>query len=244
MHLQEFLDMCIRSQSENQFDPVINYALTVIENHGIEQFNVELLETFLLKATVLSPRSMSEISTILINLHYKTNRLSVKRVCDQFRRLLEKTLENGQTYEAVWLLYTPRGLKRPIYSGSVCDIMENIESSVLALVLLDMKSRNIWSGKLPVGSWENRITRESVLTDGSWLLGYEGYRNGWLRDHRGLMRRAFFVPMADRPVKFYDPTKNVQSTTGRARRRRRVRRTQYLEVRRVVQMLRGFVGYS
>ena len=242
--LDPFLKMCLRLQSTNASEPVINYALSVIERlrivetRRINSADVESMESFLLKAAVLAPNSMDRICRIVLNLQNLTNGVSVKRVADRFMKLTEKNLENGNTYEVIWLLYTLRGLKRAVASKRISEMTEDVSSSAVALILLDMRHKNVWRAKLPKENWESQISRESVLTDWTWLLGYEGIRNGWLSDPNNLMGKPLFKPMMDRGVVFYDLRRNVPQSRSVVAAQSKYRNRDNIETKVLLEVLR------
>jgi hypothetical protein len=238
--LKELLSLSLRLQSAAKSEPVVNYVLSTIEGHSFGAEDVEVLESFLLKAAVISPISMSHICRVILNLRSKTKRISRRRICERFTRLAERNLENGNLYEAIWLLYTLRGLKTPLNSKRASEVAEVTPSSALALVLLDLKSKRLCTRALPEASWTAQITKDKVRTDWTWLLGYEGIRHGWLKDPNNVMADDLFRPMAARNVVFYDPARNVPDSTKFVRQRRIVRRKQSEEVENILRSLRGF----
>ena len=58
--LREFLKLCLRLQKDHAREPVINYALSVLESQKPNEYDVEPLESFLLKAGLISPISRIE----------------------------------------------------------------------------------------------------------------------------------------------------------------------------------------
>ena len=114
-----------------------------------------------------------------------------------------------------------------------------VPSSAIALLLLDMKSKELCLGTLPIATWESRISEHSTRTDWTWLLAYEGFRHGWLADRDNLMKRQLFAPMDRRDVVFFDPTKNLHSSKSHVADRRKVRKQERLEVRLLMQAMRG-----
>ena len=237
--LREFLNLCLRLQSQFASDPVINYALSVIESSMVQPSDVEVMESFLLKASVVAPNSIDRICRILLNLQHLTNRVSAARIVDRFLVLAERNLENGHLYEVIWLLHTIRGLKRPASSKRICELAEVTPSSALALVLLDINSKGLGFSSLPKAHWEAQISKESVLSDWTWLLGYEGFRHGWLSDTKLLMKAPFFKPMADRAVVFYDETKNIPTSKSAVAKRKMARQRENAEIRAMLKLIRG-----
>lgn len=237
--MRELLNLCLRLQAENPSDPVINYALAIIESSTLHNTDIEGMESFLLKAAVVAPNSMDRICRILLNIQHATRKVSVKRIVDRFLILAERNLENEHLYETIWLLHTIRGLKRAVSSKRICELAEVTSSSALALLLLDMNSKGLGFAALPKEQWEAKISEQSIASDWTWLLGYEGFRHGWLTDRKSLMASPLFKPMADRNVVFYDDTKNIPSSKSTVAKRKRARLNETLEVRMMQKLLRG-----
>jgi hypothetical protein len=103
-----------------------------------------------------------------------------------------------------------------------------------------MKHKGLGVGNLPKTEWEAQISEDRVLSDWSWLLAYEGFRHGWLTDVKGLMKKPFFKPMADRNVVFYDPKRNVETSKSFVAKRTMLRRSQNIEIKLLFEDLRGF----
>lgn len=229
--LREFLALTLRLQSENEKQAVTNYSLTVLENQSFRKTDVEAMESFLLKSAIIAPGSMSRISELLLNLDYDTGSLSKKRIGPRFTELAVRSLDKGDIYEAIWLIYTLRGLNIPIANGALFELAGETRSSAIALILLDMRARGSINGKLPTAAWESRINADTILTDWTWLLAYEGCRRGWLADPNNLMAHSFFAPMNSRDVAFYDERRNVRKRTKMAKLRSALRKKFQDEVR-------------
>ena len=238
--LRELLSLSLRLQSDYPNESVINYVLSVIESHPVMARDIETLESFLLKAAVISPLSMDRMCRIILNAHHTTKRISVKRICERFTSLAERNLEKGNLFEVIWQIYTLRGLKVALHSKKICDLIEATASSALALILLDMKDKGLCIGSLPTTEWSNLITEERVRSDWSWLLAYEGIRHGWLNDPNSVMGGPFFQAMASRNVVFYDSTRNVPTLAKVVRDRNQFRKSQFAAVQKFIQHLRGF----
>jgi hypothetical protein len=217
--LREFLSLCLRLQKEHIREPVTNYALTVLEAQPARDEDVESLESFLLKASIISPISMNRICRMILDLQFTTKRIARSRVRDRFCLLAERHITNGHYYEVIWLLHTIRGLRMPIRSKVISEHVEAIKSSALGLLLLDLRQSGIFVNKLPTAQWEAQINEENVASTWLWLLGYEGIRLGWLADKNNIMRQPLFHEMNTRNVVFYDERRNVPKLVNVVRRR-------------------------
>ena len=230
--LREFLTLSLRLQAENQKQSVTNYALTVLENQAFRKSDVEAMESFLLKAALLAPGSMGRISELLINIEFDTGALSKGRIRARLGELATRALEKGDTYEAIWMVFTLRGLNVAIADKKLFELAGQTRSSALALILLDMEARGQIKSGLPKAVWESQITTDNILTDWNWLLAYEACRRGWLADPNNVMATPFFSAMAAQNVQFYDPRRNVRKRTAMNRLRNALRRRSRQEVQR------------
>lgn len=228
--LREFLTLTLRLQTAHERQSVTNYALTVLEGQEFQKNDVEAIESFLLKATVVAPGSMARISELLLNIDHDSGTLSKRRIGPRFVELATRALEKGDLYEAIWLTYTLRGLKIPISDPNFLSLAGATRSSALALILLDMRSRALIKGNLPTSEWERQIGADSILTDWTWLLAYEACRRGWLPDPSGLMNQPFFEAMNSRGVIFYDERRNVPKRAKMVKIRSALRRRMRQEV--------------
>lgn len=239
--LREFLQMTIRLQATHATEPVVNYSMSVIEAQRFAPADMEALESFLLRAAVISPVSLDKICRVLVNISRTGARLSRRQVGNRFTELAERNLERGNTYEAAWLVYTLRGLRIPLESQYIADTVLSHAGAVMPIILLDMKAKGLFPRALPVADWESWIDDERVLSDWTWLLGYEGIRKGWLRDRSGVMRTPFFEIMDRLDVVFYDPRRNVRRSAREQELRLRQRQTDRAERLNMMEALRGVV---
>jgi Reverse transcriptase (RNA-dependent DNA polymerase) len=237
--LEDFLSLCIRLQLDNPSAPVLSYALSVLEGRNYRSTDMEKLESFLLKAAVISPISMDRICRIILNIEHQTGGLSKDRLANRFVELAERNFENGCHYEVIWLLYTMRGLKKAFHSKRIMDLAEGVQSSVIRLLLLDMNSLGLLFKSLPTTLWASDISAERSLTDWSWLVSYEAIRKGWLPDPGTVMQSPFFKAMNSRNVVFYDKKRNVKASAVVKRLSRVVRKRQTLEMGRIISSFRG-----
>lgn len=230
--LRELLALTLRLQMQYDKQSVTNYSLTVLEAQNFSKSDVEAMESFLLKAAIIAPGSLARISELILNLDHDTGALSKKRIGPRFTELAVRALEKGDLYEAIWFLYTLRGLKIVVSDTEILRLAGLVKSSVLALILLDMNAKGLIRGALPIAAWESQISKDAVLHDPVWLLAYEGCRRGWLADKTGVMNHAFFAAMNARGVIFYDERRNVRKRKQMAKFRQSLRANFQKEVRR------------
>lgn len=220
VRLKRFIDATLRIQSSYPKNPIISYSLSILENQSFTAADSAYLESFLLQAAVIAPLSLPKICRIIVNQDRMTNQLSRKRIANRFSELMARSLEKGETFEAIWFLYTIRGLRKKISTSKIRELIEVPSGSVIPLLLLDMRSKGLTTGKLPEHSWLQLIDKNDTKSHWSWLMAYEGVRNGWLPDNSGNMNKPFFQTLTSNSVSFYDKTKNVQRSAAVAARRK------------------------
>lgn len=213
-NLQTFMDMSLKIQNKHRNDAVVSYTLSVLEDMHFSKPDTELLESYLLKAAIIAPGSLSKICRIIINQNYLTKYISKKRITDRFLGLAEKHIVNGNVYEAIWCLYTIRGLKTSIASKIIAERLEDAQGAALPLLLMDMKHSGAFCGKLPIGTWQSLVDKSDPKQSWVWLLAYEGIRHGWLSDSNRLMAQKFFKPLIARNIVFYDQSRNVKKSSA------------------------------
>ncbi len=208
--LRELLSLSLRLQSEYMTESVIGYVIAIVEGQPIFTRDVVALESFLMKAAVLSPISMNGICRLLLNIQHFTKKVSVRRIGERFTYLAERFCEQGHLYEVIWILYLLRGLKVGLKSKSLVSMLKDNVCPAACLILLDMQSKGLCNLQLPKDAWVDPVDKDRVRSDPSWLLLYEGFRHGWLTDKNNLMSEPFFRAMASKDITFYDEKRNVE----------------------------------
>lgn len=237
--LVEFLTLCLRLQLDAPSDPVLNYALSIIEGYRFRIEDLEAVETFLLKAAAIAPISLDRICRIVLNIDYETGKLSKRRLAGRFVELAERHIENGSLYEVIWLLFTVRGLRQPFLSKRIIELSETVQSSALRLLLLDMDQLGLCIRPPPKSTWETEISVDRCQSDWTWLYAYEAVRKGWLSATPAFLNSPFLKPMHSRDVVFYDPKRNVPRSSKIKKERAQARKADNLQVTNLVRLLRG-----
>jgi hypothetical protein len=237
--LREFLFLSLRLQASHLSEPVINYAMSVIEGKKFYEGDIESLESFLLKAAVLAPISLDKICRVIINIDNDTHKLSKGRIISRFRILAERSIERGNTFEAIWLIYTIRGLHGKLNSKRISDLMLDHHGSTLPLILLDMQNSGLFTQKLPKEHWEELMNKERINSDWVWLLAYEGIRKGWISDKKKILSTPFFKAMHSRDVVFYDQKANIKTSRKAIIERKEAWKANMGETKALLKALRG-----
>lgn len=227
--LEEFLDLVLTLQLKNSSDRVVSYALSSLKKENIAPKNIPVMESFLIKSATIAPLSLDRICQAMLDLQSYTNALSNERISERFIRLAEVAIEKEHLFEVMWLLYTLRGLRQCINSKAICDASARVQSATIALILMDMNSKNLISSELPIDEWQSQISEDSILSDWTWLMAYEGIRHGWLSDEHNLMEKPLFKPLDRQKIMFYNPNKKFSASANA--RKKRVKKREVFEVK-------------
>ena len=92
----------------------------------------------------------------------------------------------------------------------VGSVISTVQSSVCALVALDLARAGLLRGSMDTGMWSASLT-PAGLRGPLWLLAYEAARKNWLISPQPgfLANDDFFGPMLASNIVFYDETKHV-----------------------------------
>ncbi len=208
--LRAFLNFAVKIQKRNPHSKVTSYVISILETKKFGGQDVELIESYLVKAASISPIAMNKICQLIINIDRSTRKINRVRLRKRFNVLISRALENGNIYEVIWMLYTLRGLRVAVDVRDLQGHLKEHRGSIIPILLLDMKSKGLVVGHLPISFWESEVAKADLETSWIWLLAYEGIRNGWLSDTAGQAAKRFFEPMLAREVWFFDGNRNVR----------------------------------
>lgn len=187
---------------------VLDFALKRIRSVAILSDNAALFESYVVRAARVNPTSFPTAAQILINLKYQGMPLSNERIEKLILDTIAKSVLVGRHGELSWALFLAKGLRISIPSNVIEPVLA-IESSVCALLTLDLNSSGLINGAIDTTFWQSFMNSDGLCSN-MWLLAYEADFKGWLpspNDHVGL--HPFFAPLKRKGVSFYDTRKNV-----------------------------------
>lgn len=196
-----------RSRSDQN---IMDYTLKLARSFRIVQENYFLFESFVLRAARAYPITLPTVTQILIN--YRSQGAPISRT--RCRKLIHDVVRSAaplrHNEEVAWALFLAKGLGIEVRSDELESVC-NADSSVWALLCLDLDAMGLIDGTLDKKYWSSLATEES-LTDATWLLAYEAVMKGWLTPATNYLdAHPWFGPMARKKVSFYDTNANVQT---------------------------------
>lgn len=197
----------------------VKYALKRSVGTRILESSWRIYEAYLLRCGLLSPNCVPTMAQILITYHGLTGYdLDKKRIANFCTNILLHCSPNEHHSEVVWTLFLARelGLSLP---SSVAKSVAQLQSSVCALVALDLARAGLLRGTLDTSMWASFLTQEG-LRGPMWLLAYEATRKQWLRPATAnlLANDPFFGPMDGLKISFYDQAAHISPLIRRVRR--------------------------
>ena len=181
-----------------------------VRSIDLHKDNAVLFESFIVRAARINPISFPIAAQILINLKHKGHKISYDRIVKLIFDTIRKTSIIGRHGELSWALFLAKGLGIKI-PGNILSETTKVESSVCALIILDLRNIGLISGNIDTTFWES-FMNQATLRDNMWLLAYEADIKGWLPSpHNHVENDPYFKVLKSRKVFFYDEKKNVQT---------------------------------
>lgn len=207
--LERFFTLALLYAEENEKDAVLKWALKRSRTFNIRKGNQNIYFDYIIRICRKSLSTMPIIAQSLIEA--RDNGISVPR--DRVEKFIIDTLRVhgrvGHAFEVSWSLFIAKGLRIRLKREHLIETFR-IESSLCALLCMDLNKRGLVEGGIDETAWLPYAT-EDGLTSPMWLLAYEAVRKGWWSDGRRdyVANNPLFGPMLKRGVFFYDEKRNV-----------------------------------
>jgi hypothetical protein len=166
-------------------------------------------ESFLLKAARANATVIPAVVQILVSYNANGYDLGRDRVTKLVEDLIGKNAPLAHHAEVAWALFLAKGLRVSISRKST-QAVSGLENSVCALLILDLRARNLIQGPLDTALWELSMTGQGLLSH-MWLLAYEADLKGWLTGSAAnfVENDRYFSILKRRRISFYDVRRNV-----------------------------------
>ena len=187
---------------------VLDFALKRSRSVDVHIENSALYESYVVRAARINPTSFPTAAQILINMKNKGMPLSADKIRKLIFDTIKKTAMVGRHGELSWALFLAKGLGVKIPNEVIRPVL-GVESSVCALLTLDLNSLGLIEGTINTHFWESFMTIDSLKSN-MWLLSYEADIKGWLPSpNNHVSSHNYFKSLKQRGVYFYDKKRNV-----------------------------------
>lgn len=206
--IRHYFTKAFHYAAEKREQNVLDFALKRIRSVRIDRENAPLFESYVVRAARVNPTSFPTAAQILINMRFLGLPISTERV----KKLIFDTISTdsvvGRHGELSWALFLAKGLGIRIPSRIIEPVL-SLESSVCALITLDLERLGLINGRIDKSFWQTFMTSDA-LTGNMWLLAYEADKKGWLPSpHNHVQTHDYFRPLKRRGIFFYDENRNV-----------------------------------
>jgi hypothetical protein len=192
--------------SQNVLDFAIKRTMAV----KVHADNWHRYETYLLKSARSNPTTIPAVVQIFVSYNREGYVLGRNRINKLITDFIRRCTPTSRHAEIAWMLFLAKALRITLSASDVEPITE-LESSVCALLTLDLRSRLLVTGTIDTSLWELSLNRAG-LTSSSWLLAYEAVIKGWLPAPTSnyIDAHSWFSALKNHGVSFYDIDKNVK----------------------------------
>jgi len=204
-----FFSLAFEFSKQYPNDNILNYAIKVTRSSKIQPANWPEYETYLLRAARANHTTIPTVVQILTNYNADNFDIDKEKIGKLVEDLIHQCTPSGRHSEVAWALFLAKALKISL-KPAIFDQIIGMDSSVCALLTLDLRSRNQISGPIDTSIWESYLTKDGLNTS-MWLLAYEAKRKGWLTSNTPdyVDLHPHFSVLISKGITFYDPKKNV-----------------------------------
>lgn len=187
---------------------VLSYAVSRSRRTRVRNENWAFYETHLLKAARANATTLPAIVAIFASYNAWGYPVNKKRIAKLIEDLIRNSAPSAFHAEVAWALFLAKALKITLKAKPLAPVSE-LESSVCALIALDLRSLGLIDGQLNTSLWQQSMN-DAGLTSNMWLLAYEAELKGWLKGATAYVdAHPYFSELKKRDVSFYNVKKNV-----------------------------------
>jgi len=209
--IDHYFAQAFQFSAENQKSNVLKFAINLLRSVDILKVNWPQFETYLLKAARSNPTTIPMVVHLLALYNAKGYPLQKPRIAKLIKDTIAKCAPTGGHYEIAWTLFLAKMLGIMLPADWVKPVT-SLESSVCALVLLDLRQMGLISGNIDVSLWTQAMT-EDGLESNLWLVAYEADLKGWLSPPAAgfVQRHPYFAELRQRKISFYDESRRLKN---------------------------------
>jgi len=213
--LDHFFALSFDFTQSNPGQNVLDFAVKRSMATKVRPTNWHRYETYLLKAARANPTTIPAVVQIFASYNASGYTLGKERIGKLIRDLVRRGGPTSSHAEVTWALFLATALAIQLTAADIAPVTE-LDSSVCALLTLDLRSTGLIKGKIDTSLWALNMNA-AALTSSNWLLAYEAELKGWLPSSTPgyVSAHPYFSIMKQLGVSFYDTTKNVKHIKAR-----------------------------
>ena len=207
--LERFFTLALFFARENGKDSVLKWAMKRARTFKLYSSNVPVYFDYMLRLARKSPATLPILAQSLIEARSNALPIPMQRVEKFVCDIIRIHSRVGHAFEVSWSLFIAKGLRIKLERTQLLDVFK-LESSLCALLCMDLNSRGLVAGGIDEKAWLPYGTSDGLKSP-MWLLSYEAARKNWWSDGRRayVNDHPLFGPMLRLGVFFYDEKRNV-----------------------------------
>jgi hypothetical protein len=190
---------------------VLRFAVNLLRSVDILKINWAQFETYLLKMVRANPTTIPMVVHLLALYNSKGFPVNKERIAKFIADTIARCGPSAAHFEITWTLFLAKMLRIVLPAATVMPVTK-LESSVCALVLLDLRQMGLVDGAIDVSLWTQAMTTKGLETN-MWLVAYEADLKGWLAapDPNFVHDHPYFTELRKRNVSFYDKERRLKN---------------------------------
>jgi Reverse transcriptase (RNA-dependent DNA polymerase) len=206
--LQHYFSRAFHFALQHPSENVLDFALKRARSFSVHKNNISMFESHVLRTARAYPITLPVAVQILVNLRKEGAELSTNKIRKLIVDQISTSAALGYHGEVSWALFLAKGLKIKIDAKVVEEVLL-MESSVCALLVLDLRQLGLIEGPVDTTFWETFMNNEGLHSN-MWLLAYEADYKGWLSSpSKHVEGHDYFRVLKKRRITFYDTLRNV-----------------------------------
>jgi hypothetical protein len=210
--IEHYFKSALFLSDANRRDQVLLYAIKRSRSFKITDSVFGYYMAFLLRLCRKDPSCFPAVVQILVEANYRGRALNR----DLIQKFIVDTIRYNAPihnyFEVSWALFLAKALKIVLKKDDLKDVF-TAESSVCALIVMDLNSRALVDGGIDITYWQTFYSVNGLQSN-MWLFVYEATLKNWIAAASPcfVSSHALFGIMLKKKISFYDVTKNVYTT--------------------------------
>ena len=190
---------------------ILKFAVSSLRSVDIRKDNWRQFETYLLKTARANATTIPMVVHLFALYNAKGYAVKKERVAKLIKDTIAKCGPSAAHHEIAWTLFLAKMLRITISADWIKPVTK-LESSVCALILLDLRQMGLIDGAFDVSVWTQAMTVKG-LESNLWLVAYEADLKGWLTPPVAnfVQNHPYFAELQKHNVSFYDKERGLKN---------------------------------
>jgi hypothetical protein len=202
--IDSYFEHALYLADANPRDNVLLFAAKRAASFSVDPSNSAHLTKWLLYSARRAPGCLSFVAEHLAAANLDD--VSIKNEIKSYiLQQIPLKADAVHTDEVAWLLFWAREVDLNV-SAELLSRVVLLRSSVVALLVLDLRQRSKIIGKLDTSVWRSAANADGLKSD-MWLVAYEATKKGWWKNDKSstyISDHQYFWDIFTKDVEFYD----------------------------------------